>query len=82
MRSDTITDLNRINNWLYNKGLPAISSYGQSVRALENSIALGIEALGVNELPKLERGAVFYKSILTEIKEEERRKFNIINRVR
>jgi len=80
MRSDTITDLTRINHWLYEKGMKEISSYGQSVRALENSVALGIENVDKDGIPKLERGKEFYESILPEIKDKERNKFNIINK--
>jgi hypothetical protein len=79
MRVDTIEDLTRINNWLYQKGLPAILCYGQSVRALENSVALGLEKLNKMGLPKLLRSEEFYVSILPEIKEKERDKFNCLN---
>lgn len=79
-RTDTITDLTRINGWLFGKALPAILSYGQSVRALENSIALGLEKISDRTgLPKLERGEEFYTSILPEIKEKERHKFEFLN---
>lgn len=76
MRLDTICDLTRINNWLGQKGCPTISCYGQSVRALENSVALGLENINKSGLPKLERGEEFYTSILSEIKQEEKNKFN------
>ena len=82
MRSDTIADLGRINYWLIQKGLPVILCYGQSVRALENSVALGLEKIDTMELPKLERSESFYKSILPEIKEKERQKFNLINHMK
>lgn len=79
MRSDTITDLTRINHWFLQKGLAAILCYGQSVRALENSVALGLEKIDKAGLPKLERGEEFYMSILPEIKEKERHKFEFLN---
>lgn len=79
-RSDTITDLTRINNWLWQKGLPVILSYGQSVRALENSVALGLQNIKDRTgLPKLERSESFYDSIIPEIKEKEKHKFDWLN---
>jgi hypothetical protein len=77
---DTITDLGRINNWLYKKEQPPILSYGQSLRALENTVALGLEKIKDRTgLPKLERGESFYDSIIVKINEKERHKFNWIN---
>jgi hypothetical protein len=79
-RKDTITDLLRINNWLYNKGQPPILSYGQSLRALENSISLGLEKVkDKTGLPNLQRGESYYNSIIVNINEKERHKFNWIN---
>lgn len=67
-RADTITDLTNLNNWLYWKGMNPILSYGRSVRALENTVALGLEKIGeINDLPKLVRGESFYRSCLSEI---------------
>lgn len=54
-------------------------SYGNTVRALENSVAMCIDRLSGYGLPSLVRGASFYKSILPEITEKERRQFNIKN---
>lgn len=82
MRVDTITDLRRINEWLWQKGQPAILCYGPSVRALENSVALGLEKLDTTGLPKLERGESFYRSILPEIKDRERSRYNTLNRAK
>lgn len=80
MRLDTITDLTRINNWLSEKGIKPILSYGQSVRALENSVALGIEQItDKTDFPKLVRDISFYISILPEIKESEKNKFSQLN---
>lgn len=81
MRSDTITDLRRVNEWLWQKGQPAILCYGPSVRALENSVALGLERIDSSGMPKLVRSEEFYKSILTEITDKERSKYNAKNRV-
>jgi hypothetical protein len=52
---------------------------GPSVRKLENSVALGIEDLDMRVLPKLERSAEFYYSILPEIKPKEREHFKRLN---
>lgn len=81
MRSDTMTDLFRINSWLTGNGSRAILCYGQSVKALENSVALGLEKIDTAGLPKLERSEEFYKSILIEITEKERNKFNRLNNI-
>jgi hypothetical protein len=79
-RGDTITDLTRINIWLTNKGEKAILCYGQSVRALENSVALGLQKIKDRTgLTKLVRSESFYDSIIPEIKEKEKHKFNWIN---
>lgn len=78
-RADTIADLNTINSWLYANSKPAIVAYGPSVRALENSVALGIEKNFTQSMPKLVRGVSFYQSIIPEIKGTERRKFNLVN---
>lgn len=83
MRADSITDLSRINSWLYWKNEPAILVYGQSVRALENSVALGLQKIKDRAgLPKLERGIEFYDSIVPEIKEKERHKFEFLNKAK
>lgn len=82
MRLDTITDLRRINEWLWQKGHQAISCYGPSVRALENSIALGLEKLDTAGLAKLERGESFYRSILPEITDKERSRYNKLNQAK
>ena len=81
MRSDTITDLTRINHWLWKHSFPAILSYGQSVRALENSVALGLDKPlpDMSDFPKLERGIDFYKSIVPEISQKEKEKFLNLN---
>lgn len=81
MRSDTITDLIRVNNWLSSKWMMPISPMGQSLRRLENSVALGLEGLDLAGLEKLERGADFYISILPEIKLSEREHFVKLNRL-
>lgn len=87
-RADTITDLVRLNSWLSKKGTNPILSYGQSVRALENTVALGLDRnydLGLDrisdldDIPKLVRGKSFYKSILPEIKDIERKKWTAKN---
>ena len=86
MRSDTITDLCRINNFLSSINRPTIISYGQSVRALENSVAIGLEnaitsGLTIGDIPKLERDLSFYRSIISDITEKERSKFYSINKL-
>ena len=79
-RSDTITDLNILNRWLYEQGGQPISSYGPSVRALENSVALGLERIGDVNLPKMVRSESFYRSCLPEITEKERSRWMKTNR--
>lgn len=68
-RADTITDLRTVNSWRYAKGLPTISPRAQSVRKLENAVALSIKDQDLADLPKLVRGTSFYQSIINEIKE-------------
>lgn len=68
MRSDTITDLYRVNHWRRSKGLEAVTPGGPSLRKLENCVALALEGLDISDLEKLERSAEFYISILPEIK--------------
>ena len=81
-RADTITDLTNLNNWLYWKGMTPILSYGQSVRALENTIALGLERIGeIDDLPKMVRGESFYRSCVHEIKDSERKRWVAKNNV-
>lgn len=79
MRADTISDLQKINAWLVKKGLRAISCYGPSVRALENSVAMGLEPLDTAGMPELVRSESFYRSILPEISTKERSRFKKIN---
>lgn len=81
MRADTITDLSRINNWLFSNKKSTIVVYGQSLRSLENSLALGLERIKDKiDLPKLERGLEFYESIISEIKKSERKNFDLLNK--
>lgn len=75
MRTDTITDLLRVNVWLNSKGMKPITPYGPSVRRIENSVALALEGRDLTGLGELVRGADFYKSILPEISEKERKQF-------
>ncbi len=80
MRSDTIIDLSRVNYFLSQIGITAIVPYGPSVRALENSVALGLSYIkDRNSLPKLERSVDFYDSIIPEIKQHEKEKFKLLN---
>ncbi len=78
-RSDTTTDLYRVNQWLLSQNLQSIVVYAQSVRAIENSVALGLEKLDTTEMPELLRGESFYKSIIIEITEKERNRYNTKN---
>jgi hypothetical protein len=71
-RSDTIFDWKIVNDWRLSKGLLPAVPKGQSVRKLENSVALAIEGLDIFDLPKLTRSAEFYISILPEISLKER----------
>lgn len=71
-RMDSITDLSKVNNWRYYKGLTPVVPKSQSVRQIENAVALGIEGLDITDLPKLVRSAEFYLSIIKEIKVSER----------
>jgi hypothetical protein len=81
-RADTITDLSSLNIWLYWKGKKPILSYGQSVRALENSVALGLERIDeIDDLPKMVRGRDFYLGCVSEIKDSERKKWIAKNNV-
>jgi hypothetical protein len=66
-RNDTISDLCIVNKWRLDKGLETISPKSQSVKQLENAVALSINGLDVSDLPKLTRGVSFYVSILPEI---------------
>lgn len=77
MRLDTITDLQRLNRVIISNKLgKPIVSYAQSVRALENSVALGFERIKDHKnLPELVRGESFYKSCIDEIKPAERKRW-------
>jgi len=66
-RNDTIEDLHRVTQWRYSKGLSYISPKSQSVRSLENAVALSLKDIDLNNLPELIRGKSFYISILPEI---------------
>lgn len=79
-RVDTIHDLHIINKFRYAKGLNGISPYGQSVRAIENSVSLALWQMDTLDLPTLIRSKSFYLSLLSEIKEKERNKYNLINK--
>lgn len=78
-RVDTIHDLHVVNKYLKSIGFKQVTPYAPSVRALENSVALAVEGIDVLRLPPLQRGVSFYQSIIPEIKEKERKKYNIIN---
>jgi hypothetical protein len=80
MRNDTIEDLKVINSWRYLSGLIPIIPIRQSVRQLENAVAMAIENIDTDKLPPLLRGIDFYISILPEIKEKERKAFLILNK--
>ena len=69
-RAETINDLWIINRFRSVKGLPLISPKGQSIRKLENAVALMCDC-DTSDLPKLLRGVSFYKSILDEAKKEK-----------
>lgn len=79
MRVDSIHDLDIVNKFRKSKGLNAISPYAPSVRALENSIALGLEKIDITGLPKLLRSHRFYLGCIPEIKEKERSKYFKLN---
>ena len=78
-RTDTINDLFVVNRWRITKGLNPVSSSGQSVRKLENTVALGVENQDTTDLPKLVRDVTFYVSILPEITDKERAQFKRLN---
>lgn len=66
-RTDTIADLLIVNKWRDSKKLKTISPKSQSLRHLENAVALSIKDLDTSDLPKLVRGLSFYIGILTEL---------------
>jgi len=72
MRSDTIHDLYIVNEWRRNKGLLPFISPKPSVRQLENTVALAIYGLDINDLPKLLRGIEQYISFLEDMKLKEK----------
>ena len=74
MRTDTIADLSAINKLRVEIGLSPVVPLGQSVRKLENCVALAICCISI-KLPKLIRGEDFYRSLMDEISTAEQKRW-------
>lgn len=66
-RSDTNADYFIVTKFRRKKKLDRILPKNQSLRELENAVALSIKGLDTSFLPKLVRGLSFYQSIINEI---------------
>jgi hypothetical protein len=64
---DSTLDLDRITKWRESKGMNPIVPKTQSLRQIENAVALSVKDLDTSDAPILERGVNFYISIIPEL---------------
>jgi hypothetical protein len=79
MRLDSIADLTTVNNCRIEAGFKPVAPLKPSVRSIENCVALAIFTIPT-AFPVLIRGEEFYRSLVEEISDAERRKWYKANR--
>lgn len=70
-RDDSMRDLRIITAWRLERQLKYISPKTQSLKSIENAVAMSINGIVAKDLPDLVRGISFYQSILSEIDEQQ-----------